>query len=162
VWVVTPCSLVEIYQSFGGTYCLHLQSSACSLLISTFLFGSYFSTPKLETYVAEETSIGFYPTTRSHHPQNSTLHMQDCKNIKSREGGITSNHLSGWLLSLPFKVTLARHLLSVDHEISNKIKSAKRNYTTWWIQRQIVTGAPATEKRCNLNFVHFKYETEII
>jgi hypothetical protein len=25
-WDMTPCSLVDIYQHFGRTYCLHLQS----------------------------------------------------------------------------------------------------------------------------------------
>jgi hypothetical protein len=24
-WVVTPCSLVEVYQRFGGNFCLHHQ-----------------------------------------------------------------------------------------------------------------------------------------
>jgi hypothetical protein len=25
-WNVTPCSLVEVYQRSGGTYCIHLRS----------------------------------------------------------------------------------------------------------------------------------------
>jgi hypothetical protein len=27
---VTPCSLVEVHQPFGGTYCLHLQGQRVS------------------------------------------------------------------------------------------------------------------------------------
>jgi hypothetical protein len=32
-WVVTPCSLVDGYRRFGGTYCLYLLFS--SLMIET-------------------------------------------------------------------------------------------------------------------------------
>jgi hypothetical protein len=28
LWVAAPCSLVEVYQSFRGSYCLHHQGDA--------------------------------------------------------------------------------------------------------------------------------------
>jgi hypothetical protein len=31
-WVIAPCSLVEVYRRFRGTYCLHHQGDECKLL----------------------------------------------------------------------------------------------------------------------------------
>jgi hypothetical protein len=37
-WNMTPCSLLKVNRSFGGTYCFHLQgTSACHLLWSRLL-----------------------------------------------------------------------------------------------------------------------------
>jgi hypothetical protein len=33
-WRVTPCSLVEVYRRFGGTYYLHLHTRRVTLVIS--------------------------------------------------------------------------------------------------------------------------------
>jgi hypothetical protein len=39
-WDVTPCSLVELYERFGGTYCLRLQNRRVnSLCLLGLLFG---------------------------------------------------------------------------------------------------------------------------
>jgi hypothetical protein len=34
VWRVAPCSVVQVYQRFGGAYCLHHQVAVCSVMSS--------------------------------------------------------------------------------------------------------------------------------
>jgi hypothetical protein len=34
-WVVAPCSLVEVYQRFGGTCCLHHQGDSVLTAVRT-------------------------------------------------------------------------------------------------------------------------------
>jgi hypothetical protein len=71
---VTPCTAVEIYHTFGGTYCLHLHSlrvniasineeavSRASFLLIIFLTHS--SILKMEAVCSSETSANFYRTT---------------------------------------------------------------------------------------------------
>jgi hypothetical protein len=68
---VTPFSAVEIYHTFGGTYCLHLHSlrintastneeavSWTSFLIIMLL--TYYSILKMEAVFSSETSANFY------------------------------------------------------------------------------------------------------
>jgi hypothetical protein len=56
-WVITPCSLVEVYQRFRGTCCLHYQglNAAC------------------EAASNSETLVNFYQTTRHYNPEDSNL-----------------------------------------------------------------------------------------
>jgi hypothetical protein len=73
-WDVTLCNPIEVRRSFGGTYCLHLQSRRVSqtsnqqetgkqLLVTSL---AYLSTRKMEAVRSSETSDNFYQTTRCH------------------------------------------------------------------------------------------------
>jgi hypothetical protein len=53
VWVVAPCSLVEVYQRFRGPCCLHHQGERAS-----------------------ETLVNFYQTTRHYNSEDSHLHSE--------------------------------------------------------------------------------------
>jgi hypothetical protein len=59
-WVVAPCNLVEVYQRFGGTCCLHHQSAMTS-----------------------ETLANFYQTRRRYNPEDSHLRTHHRENLKS-------------------------------------------------------------------------------
>jgi hypothetical protein len=52
-WVVAPCSLIEVYQSFKGTCCLHYQGDVEALIALI-----------MEAASTSETSANFYQTTR--------------------------------------------------------------------------------------------------
>jgi hypothetical protein len=55
-YTVMPCSLVEVYQCFRDTYCLHYQ---CALMMET-----------ASTY---EILVNFYQTTCCNNPEDSDL-----------------------------------------------------------------------------------------
>jgi hypothetical protein len=59
-WVVTPCSLVEVYQRFRGPCCLHHQGD------SSF-----------------ETLVNFYQTTWRYNPEDRHLRTNRRENLKS-------------------------------------------------------------------------------
>jgi hypothetical protein len=63
-WVVSPCSLVEVYQRFRGPCCLHYQGA-------------------LEAARTSETLANFYQTPRRYNPEDSHLHTRCCENLKS-------------------------------------------------------------------------------
>jgi hypothetical protein len=65
VWVVAPCSLVEVYQRFRGTCCLHHQSD------------------EMEAARTSETLVNFYHTTRRYNPEDSHLRTRGSENLKS-------------------------------------------------------------------------------
>jgi hypothetical protein len=54
LWVVAPCSLVDVYQHFRGPCCLHHQGPVRT----------------------SETLVNFYQTTRRYNPEDSHPHMQ--------------------------------------------------------------------------------------
>jgi hypothetical protein len=57
LWVVTPCSLVEVYQRFGGPCCLHHQGDDIMM----------------EAARTSETSVNFCQATRSYNTEDSHL-----------------------------------------------------------------------------------------
>jgi hypothetical protein len=61
-WDIAPCSLVEIYQRFGGAYFLHHQSDHA---VST-----------------SETSMNIYQTTRRNIREDSYLRIRRRENLK--------------------------------------------------------------------------------
>jgi hypothetical protein len=63
-WVVVPCRLVEVYQRFRGTCCLHYQGDETSARTS-------------------ETLVNFYQTTRRYNPEDSHLHTHSRENLES-------------------------------------------------------------------------------
>jgi hypothetical protein len=71
------CSLVDVYQRFRGTYCLHHQGDECvshgSLL-----------TVVMEGVRTSETSLNVYQTTRLNIPENSHVHNRRRDNVKIR------------------------------------------------------------------------------
>jgi hypothetical protein len=64
-WVVVPCSLVEVYQRFRGTYW-----ATIALM--------------METASTFETSVNIYQTTRRNIPEESHLRARRCENLKSQ------------------------------------------------------------------------------
>jgi hypothetical protein len=66
-WDMMPHSLVEVYQCFGGAYCLHLQcsgkqSKACWLLVCL----PYSSALNMDAVCSSEMSVNFYHATQHH------------------------------------------------------------------------------------------------
>jgi hypothetical protein len=64
-WGVAPCSLDEVYGSFGSAYCLHVQGGMMMKAGST-----------------SETSLNFYRSTRQNIPEDIHLHTRRCENLK--------------------------------------------------------------------------------
>jgi hypothetical protein len=66
-WDVTPCSTVQVYWRFGGTYCLHLQrrrvSQPSKQTAATCLFG-LLADPQTEAVRFSEMLTKFYQTGR--------------------------------------------------------------------------------------------------
>jgi hypothetical protein len=58
-WVVSPCSLVEVYQRFRGLCCLHHQGNEFTLM--------------MEAARTSETLVNFYQTKRRYNPEDSHL-----------------------------------------------------------------------------------------
>jgi hypothetical protein len=58
-WVVAPCSLVEVYQRFGGPCCLHHQGDE-----------------------SPETLVDFYQTARHDNPEDNHLRTHRRENLK--------------------------------------------------------------------------------
>jgi hypothetical protein len=56
LWDVTPCSLVDLYPSFGGTYCHHFQG-------------------RIKKQAPPKKSVSIYQTARLHIPENINLHL---------------------------------------------------------------------------------------
>jgi hypothetical protein len=54
-----PCSLVEVYWSFGGTYRLHSHGWRVNWLLAS---SAYSTTMKMEPVSSSETSVNFYQT----------------------------------------------------------------------------------------------------
>jgi hypothetical protein len=54
IWVVAPCSLVEVYQRFRGPCCLHHQGALMMQAAKT-----------------SETLVNFYQTSRCYNPEDS-------------------------------------------------------------------------------------------
>jgi hypothetical protein len=70
-WVVAPCRLVEVYQRFRGTCCLHHRGD--DLLIALLM----------EAATASETLVNFYQSTRRYNTSASHLHTRRRENFKS-------------------------------------------------------------------------------
>jgi hypothetical protein len=64
-WVAEPCSLVEVYQRFRGSCCLHHQG--------------------------DETLVNVYQTARRYNPEDSHLRIHRRENLKSYRTSLTSN-----------------------------------------------------------------------
>jgi hypothetical protein len=61
-WVVAPCSLVEVYQQFRGTFRFHHHGDdGGSTIISSI-------TQMMETASTSEMSVNFYQTTPRYKP----------------------------------------------------------------------------------------------
>jgi hypothetical protein len=60
-WVVAPYSLVEVYQRFRGTCCLHHQALIALMM---------------EAASTSETSVNFYKTTWHYNPEDSHLQTE--------------------------------------------------------------------------------------
>jgi Na+/H+ antiporter NhaA len=69
-WVKTPCSLVEVYQRFGGI--LLTASSLIALM--------------MEAVSTSETLVNLYQTTLHYNPEYSHLHTRRRENLKSFHG----------------------------------------------------------------------------
>jgi hypothetical protein len=79
-WVLAPCSLVEVYQSFRGPCCIHHQGheylihdQGDELPIALMMEAAKISEPMLN----------FYQTTRCYNPEDSNLHTHRRENLKS-------------------------------------------------------------------------------
>jgi hypothetical protein len=68
-WVVAPCSLVEVHQSFRGPCCLHQQGGLIVLM--------------MEAAITSETLVNLYQTTRRYNPKDSHLRTHRRENLKS-------------------------------------------------------------------------------
>jgi hypothetical protein len=65
-WVVAPCNLVEVYQRFRGTFCLHLQVIALMM----------------EAVSTSETLVNFYQITLCYNPEDRHLQFsKKCSQI---------------------------------------------------------------------------------
>jgi hypothetical protein len=97
VSIVTPCSLVARYQSFGGTWCLHFQGGGIRLFFSGNSVGyrerefnptfslhhpvfctdlyhtSYYFAVKMEAAGSSETLVRIYSITRCDKPEVGNL-----------------------------------------------------------------------------------------
>jgi hypothetical protein len=65
-WVLALGSLVEVYQHFRGTSCLHHHQPFMMM----------------EAASTSETSVNFYQTTWCYNPEDSHLHTHHCENLK--------------------------------------------------------------------------------
>jgi hypothetical protein len=77
---VTPCSVVQVYQHFWGTYCPHHQGqrvSQASSKLSNFACSAYSFTLKMETVSSSETLLNLYQTTWCHIPDDTTRNQDD-------------------------------------------------------------------------------------
>jgi hypothetical protein len=73
LWDMTPCSLVEVYRRFGGTYFLYLQSLRVIQATGKNQTESY-----SEAVGFSERSFDICKTTRRHIPENSTIQYFNC------------------------------------------------------------------------------------
>jgi hypothetical protein len=89
---ITPCSLLSLNRSFGGTYRLHRQGRKNKLskkpeffppAITLVSCSVYFWTLKMEAIYSSETSVDTERTTRYYIPEDATLHNHRCENLKS-------------------------------------------------------------------------------
>jgi hypothetical protein len=76
------CTLVEVYQSFKGMYCLHLQcqSDRSKQPTETACLG-YSLTLKMEVVQSSETSVNLYQATWCNIPKDNALHV-DKRDVK--------------------------------------------------------------------------------
>jgi hypothetical protein len=65
-WVEALCSLVEVYQRFRGSYCLHHQGALM-----------------MEAARTSETLVNLCQTTRRYNPEDSHLRTHRRENLKS-------------------------------------------------------------------------------
>jgi hypothetical protein len=83
-WVVAPCSLVEVYQRFRGTFWLHHQGAAST----------------------SEMSVNFYQTTRRNNPEDRHLHTCRREILKSHPDE-PSSHGYTYFFKLCFNIDLS-------------------------------------------------------
>jgi hypothetical protein len=75
LWVLAPCSLVDSFQSFGETHCLHIQGWRWKQYVS--------SGPKMETVCFSETLASTDEYTRRQNPEEQRNNPHCCGNLKS-------------------------------------------------------------------------------
>jgi hypothetical protein len=80
LWDMTPCSLLEVNQSFRGTCYLHLQGCRVSQARNQHETGSkqlaYSSPLEMEATCSSKISVDFQQTTQCYIPEDRTLHMK--------------------------------------------------------------------------------------
>jgi hypothetical protein len=90
--ILTPCSPLKVNRRFGRICCLHFYGWRVSQARNQHEAGrqvkavsclAYSSTLKMEASSSSETSVGFWLTTLSSIPEDSTLHNHRCENFKS-------------------------------------------------------------------------------
>jgi hypothetical protein len=72
-WVVSFCSLAEVFRRYTGACCLHHQGDTTAILMALMI----------EAAKTSETSVNFYQTARHNDPEDSHLHTRRRKNLKS-------------------------------------------------------------------------------
>jgi hypothetical protein len=106
-WDIMPCSLLKVNRRFGRTYRLHLQGrrirQAREELCLPYAFtvlscSAYSSTLKMEAICSSETSVGFQRTTWRYIPEDSTLHIHRCENLKSYRHKEASQRIVSFVL----------------------------------------------------------------
>lgn len=86
LWVLTPHSLVEVYQRFGGTYfCIFRPKTLCKQHIFLRLLGLLFDTGDGGGTFARNVDKYLLDYTKSHPETYSTLHSHRRVDLKSNK-----------------------------------------------------------------------------
>jgi hypothetical protein len=81
--LISPCSLVEVYQRYGGTYCFRRQGQIVSRASKLLTYFAYFLTLTMEEIHASQMSVNLYHTIRSYISEDGvyksmeTIHEHD-------------------------------------------------------------------------------------
>jgi hypothetical protein len=133
----------SMLETFGGTYCLHLQGRWISRAKSSFIY-HLLSRWLLERFIlrrwgwrrySSETSADFQRTTRRCIPEHSTLHKHRCENLKSY---ICWKHVTRW--SLLYAVLRSKHQFCDKICRDSLPQSAWRSVNKQWYASRYVCG----------------------
>jgi hypothetical protein len=87
IWVVVPCSLLEVCQHLKGMCCLHHQGNESLIALM------------MEAAHTCESSVNCYQTTQCYNPEDSHLHFRCHENLKPHLTFTESSDVIGKIIS---------------------------------------------------------------